>query len=247
MTPFSTILLAAGYATRLYPLTKETPKALLPLDGGVILDAIVRKVPKGGPCILVTNARFAQQFRAWQRQQQREVTILDDGTTTVETRLGAIRDLELARTRGGVQGDVLVIGTDNLFRWALEDFVAQAQRRDSAPSVALWQAPSAQDATQFGVVTLTKDGRISTFVEKSPTPPSTLVSTCVYYVPALMCGKIQEFLESRENADAPGFFIKWLSQRTPVYGVVMAGEWYDIGTIEAYEAIRAAWPVQEDR
>lgn len=245
MTPFTTILLSAGYATRLYPLTKDTPKALLPLDGGLILDAIYRKVPGGGRVVLVTNGRFAEQFRAWQRERKVPVQIVDDRTTTVETRLGAIRDLELARQEGKASGDVLVIGTDNLFQWPLEDFIAQAQRHHPSPSIALWQAPSAREATQFGVVTLAADGRISAFIEKSPDPPSSLVSTCVYYFPQPVCGRIQEFLKSGENADAPGFFIKWLSERMPVYGVVMAQAWYDIGTIEAYEAVRATWPGQE--
>ena len=241
--PLTAILLAAGYATRLYPLTKDQPKALLPLDDGVILDEICASLPlgKAAQCVLVTNHRFAEQFRAWQRARQAAVQIVDDGTSTVDSRLGAIRDLQLARTEGRAEGDLVVLGTDNLFRWPLHEFVAQAQRRRPAPSVALWQAPSPQDASQFGVVILDNEGRITSFAEKSPTPPSALVATCVYYFPASMCGKIEEFLASGENADAPGFFIKWLAERMPVYGIPMSSMWYDIGTIQAYEEVCAQW------
>ncbi len=239
----SAILLSAGYATRLYPLTKDRPKALLPLNGGSILDEIVMSLPRAlARRVLVTNHRFAEQFRAWQRERKAPVEILDDGTSTVETRLGAIRDLQLARTQGGATGDLLVIGTDNLFRWSLDEFVTQAKRHPAAPSIALWQAPTREEATQFGVVMLNADGRITTFAEKSAQPPSALVSTCVYYFPEAMLGRIEEFLASGENADAPGYFIKWLAGRMPVYGVTMSAMWYDIGTLAAYEQVRVEWP-----
>ena len=240
--PITVILLSAGYATRLYPLTKDKPKALLPLADGVILDEIVAELdPEITKRILVTNHRFAHLFRQWRADGHHQIEIVDNGTETVETRLGAIRDLELARVQGRAEGDLLVIGTDNLFTWPLEDFIAQAQRHRPAPSVALWEAPSRQDAVQFGVVTLDSALRLSAFVEKSPDPPSALVATCVYYFPEAMCGKITEFLEAKENADAPGFFIKWLAERTAVHGVVMGPGWYDIGTLQAYEQVRAEW------
>jgi len=245
--PITAILLAAGYATRLYPLTKDTPKALLPLGDGLILDEIVAELgPEVTKRILVTNHRFAHLFRQWRDDRRATMDILDDGTETVPTRLGAIRDLELARTRAGAVGDLLVIGTDNLFTWPLADFIASARRRAPHSSVALWEAPSAEAATQFGVVTLDGDGRMTGFVEKSPAPPSKLVATCIYYFPEAVCGKIAEFLATGQSADAPGYLIQWLAGRVPVYGVVMGSGWYDIGTIEAYEQVRATWQEQEE-
>ena len=243
------ILLAGGYATRLYPLTQDLPKALLPLGEGVILDAVVSSlegVPGIGRCLLVTNHRFAEQFRAWQRTSGQAVQIVDDGTDTVQTRLGAIRDLELARTQGNVVDDVLVVGTDNLFTWPLAEFIAHAQRRGPDPSVALWRAPSNDAATHFGVVTRDATSRITAFTEKSPAPPSREVALCVYYFPAPMCGKIREFLASGGNADAPGYFIQWLAARGSVYGIMMDGLWYDIGTPEAYQTVVSAWTRHED-
>lgn len=244
------ILLAAGYATRLYPLTKHKPKTLLPLGDGVILDDVFRAVQGVSGVtkrLLVTNHVFAEQFRAWQRTRRAPVEIIDDGTSTVDTRLGAIRDLELAWRHAGKGCDLLVLGTDNLFTWRLADFVASAKHHRPAPSLALWNAPSKKAVTQFGVVTRDRASRLTGFAEKSPTPPSTEVALCVYYFPAAMCGKIEEFLASGENADTPGYFIQWLARAGTVYGVPMRGMWYDIGTLESYQTVIRAWHARKTR
>lgn len=240
----SVVLLSAGYATRLYPLTQDRPKALLPLGGGVILDAVLhttREMPGIRQRVLVTNHRFAEQFSQWQRQRQADVRVVDDGTETVETRLGAIRDLQLARELLDPSDDLLVLGTDNVFAWSLAAFARDAQRHAPDPSVALWQAPSREAATQFGVVERDARSRILRFVEKSPTPPSSEVALCVYFFPAAMCGKIREFLDSGGNADAPGYFIEWLVRHGTVYGILMPGAWYDIGSLETYQTVVREW------
>ncbi len=239
------VLLAAGYGTRLYPLTKDRPKALLPLGEGTLLDALLygmEGVPGLARYILVTNSCFAGQFETWVKRAEAPVTIIDDGTDTNETRLGAVRDLELARKQGKAEGDLLVVGTDNLFGWRMKSFVQQAQAHAPHPSVALWEAPSANAATQFGVVLMDGSNRITRFVEKSPTPPSKQVALCVYYFPESMLGRIQEFMDQGGNSDAPGFLIEWLVRREPTYGVPMSGAWFDIGSPEAYEAAQQAWP-----
>ena len=243
--PITVVLLAAGYATRLYPLTKDRPKALLPLGRVTMLDEVVKavlRVPHVGAIVLVTNHRFAEQFRQWQQRTGTPVEIVDDGTDTVETRLGAIRDLELARKAGQPGDDVLVIGTDNLFTWPLAEFVTQAKRFAPKPSIALWKAPSKAAATQFGVVIRDATGRITSFVEKSKQPPSEDVALCVYYFPAAMTGQIQQFLDSGGNADAPGYFIQWLVREGIAYGIMMPGAWYDIGSLESYETVQQEWP-----
>ena len=242
--PLTTILLAAGYATRLYPLTEHRPKALLPLGEGVLLDHIVSQL--GGDVtkrILVTNHRFVEQFRQWQRRHGSDVILVDDGTDAPDTRLGAIRDLELARAQGGAEGDLLVIGTDNLFTWSLASFITMARRHAPHPSIALWEASSTVDVTPFGVVLMDANNRLTSLVEKSPTPPSRIVSTCVYYFPEAMCGGIRTFIDEGVHTDAPGHFIKWLVERGPVYGVRLPGSWYDIGTLDAYQQLLREWPV----
>ena len=238
------VLLAAGYATRLYPLTTDRPKALLPLDSGTILDAVlstVHTVDGVRKRLLVTNHRFAGQFAQWQRATGAGVEVVDDGTQTPETRLGAIRDLALARRATDPGDDLLVVGTDNVFRWRLADFVKDARRVAPAPSIALWLAPSSEAARPFGVVTREASGRITSFVEKSSQPPSREVALCVYYFPAPVCDTIETFLQGGGNADAPGYFLEWLVRREAVYGVMMPGAWYDIGTLETYQAMLKEW------
>ncbi|MDP3723157.1 MAG: sugar phosphate nucleotidyltransferase [Candidatus Omnitrophota bacterium] len=251
--PITAVLLSAGYATRLYPLTKRCPKALLRLGSKgrqpprVILDEVVSsvsRVPQLHRRILVTNHRFAGRFRAWRRARGADLEVLDDGTTSARTRLGAIGDLLLAARTIDPRDDLLVIGTDNLFSWSLASFISAARRHRPAPSVALWRAPSRNAATQFGVVTRNARSRITAFVEKSPQPPSRDVALCVYYFPSAMRGTIRQFLEEGERGDAPGYFIGWLVRRGPVYGVMMRGTWYDIGTPEAYRTVVREWPSQ---
>jgi glucose-1-phosphate thymidylyltransferase len=242
--PVTVVLLAAGYATRLYPLTKDKPKALLPLADGLMLDEVIRtlgEVPDVRNIILVTNSRFAGQFREWQASRKLKVFVIDDGTSTAETRLGAIRDLLLARQATDPDDDLLVLGTDNIFEWSLREFVSRAQQHRPAPSVALWQAPTREEATRFGVVVRDAGGKITNFVEKSPNPPSSDVALCVYYFPGPMCGDIEKFLAAGGNADAPGYFVEWLVRNRPVYGILLPGAWYDIGTLEAYNEVQAAW------
>jgi len=242
--PVSVILLAAGYGTRLYPLTKDRPKALLSLGSEVIIDPMIKGVqaiPHVSRMVLVTNHCFAAPFEAWRQQRHLDLDIVDDGTSTPETRCGAIRDLLLSLERVEAHDDILVLGTDNLFRWSLADFVASAQAHAPAPSIGVWQTNSRDEATRFGVVVLGREGRITQFVEKPADPPSRYVASCIYYFPAPMRGRIQEFVRQGGNADAPGFFIEWLVRQEATYGVVMQGAWFDIGTLETYRQAVSQW------
>ena len=254
----SVILLAAGYGTRLWPLTKDRPKALLPLRypppdrgagrgarGPVILDEIVgalHALPGVRRRLLVTNHRFAAQFRAWRKARGAPIRIVDDRTTTPEDKRGAIWDLRLAARAVPAQDDLLVVGTDNLFRWSLARFVKQAQAHRPAPSLALWKAPSLDDAGRFGVVQRDRSGHIRRFAEKTIPAISRDVAVCVYYLPAAARPRLGEFLRAGGPSDAPGYFFQWLVREgCPVYGVMMPGAWYDIGTPRAYAAILARW------
>jgi len=216
----------------------------LPIGRGTMLDEVVDRLASIGEVrkrILVTNHRFVEPFRDWQRRSGAAVEILDDGTESPQTRLGAIRDVELASRSAGSGDDLLVVGTDNLFRWPLAAFVAQAQRFLPHPTVALWEAPSPEAATQFGVVVRDAAGRLRAFAEKSAQPPSREVALCVYYFPAAMRGMFQRFFDEGGNPDAPGYFIEWLVRTSAVFGVMMPGEWHDIGTPEEYETVKRSW------
>lgn len=240
----SVVLLAAGYGTRLYPLTKHRPKALLPLGTGVMLDAImqaVASIPEVGPIALVSNHQFFPQFQAWQQAQSSRLELIDDGTTSPEARLGAIRDLDLALEKIASSDDVVVLGTDNLFRWSLADFVAFAKTKRPASSVAIREVSSLEEARRYGVVELDAQARVVRCLEKPAQPPSRTVALCVYYFPGTIRDRIRAFMAGGGNVDAPGFFLEWLVRQDQVYGFVTKGEWFDIGSQEAYQQALARW------
>lgn len=240
----SAVLLAAGYGTRLYPLTRDCPKALLPLGEAVLLDPVIENllaVPGVTKAVLVTNHRFAGQFRHWAAQHRRPLEILDDGTATPQTRLGAVRDLLLALERLPSDEDVVVLGTDNLFTWSLAEFVKFATAKRPAAVIAVRPAASTEEATRCGVVESAGDGRVTRFVEKPAVPPSMTVVLCVYYFPAPLRNRIRQFIQEGGNGDAPGYLIEWLVGREPVYGFMTGGEWFDIGTQDTYQRAVRRW------
>ncbi len=244
----SAILLAAGYGTRLYPLTKDRPKALLPLGEGVLLDqawAALRRLPAIARCVLVTNHRFAPQFEQWRRHQEAEVEIVDDGTTGPTRRLGAIPDLLLGWKRAP-HDDVLVIGTDNVFTWSLTPFLRVAQAKRPSATIGTGRVPTLRDASLYGVVATDQRGRITQFLEKPAQAPSKAIALCIYYFPATMKARMVQFLRQNGNGDAPGFFLSWLVQQEPVYAHVARGQWFDIGSHASYEAV-VAWKQRRSR
>lgn len=242
----SAILLAAGYGTRLYPLTEDCPKALLPLRNShtVLLDPLMDNlsaVPGLGQVVLVTNHRFAGRFSQWAAERTRTLEILDDGTDTPQTRLGAVRDLLLAWERLPSDRDVVVLGTDNVFAWSLEDFATFARAKRPAATLAVRRAASPDEARRSGVIEMADDGRVSRFVEKPAVPPSLIIGLCVYYFPSPLRQRIRQFIQEGGNGDAPGYVIEWLASRHPVYGFLTGGEWFDIGTKDAYEHAIQRW------
>jgi glucose-1-phosphate thymidylyltransferase len=227
------LILAAGYATRLRPLTDTWAKELLPVGGRPIVDRIVDNlagVEEIDEVHLVTNARKAPWFREW--ALGRDVTIHDDGTTSNDDRLGAIGDMAFVVDRIGSDDDLLVIAGDNLFDYRLSDFVGYWRTRGVASAVAVRDVGSLELARQYGIVDLDVDGRIRSFVEKPPEPPSTLAATATYLYHREHVGLIRAYVQSEANADQPGRLVEWLHEREPVYGWVFTEPWYDIGDQE---------------
>jgi len=244
MASVSAILLAAGYGTRLYPLTKDCPKALLPLGQGVVLDAVVdavETVPGVSRIVLVTNHRFVGQFQAWQAKRGKAIDLVDDGTSTPETRLGAIRDLLLGAARVGRTDDLLVLGTDNLFTWSLADFAAFARTKRPATTIALRQVASIEEARRYGVVQVDPKGRVIRCTEKPAHPTSLTVASCVYYFPPAIRGALEAFVQYKGKVDAPGYFLEWVVGQEPVYGMMTTGAWFDIGSPESYQDVVKRW------
>jgi glucose-1-phosphate thymidylyltransferase len=227
------IILAAGYATRLRPLTDTWAKELLPVGGRPIIDRIVENiagVSDVDEIHVVTNTRKAPAFVEW--GQGRDVTIHDDGTTSNDDRLGAIGDMLFVVEQAGLDDDLLVIAGDNLFEFDLADLIAFWRDKGAASAVAVRDVGSLELASHYGVVELDDDGRMHSFVEKPADPVSSLAATATYVFYRDHARLIRSYLEGEHGSDQPGRFVGWLHRHEPVYGWVFRETWFDIGNHE---------------
>jgi glucose-1-phosphate thymidylyltransferase len=236
------ILLAAGYATRLYPLTKTVPKSLLIVGSRTILDRILEKVERIGPVdeiILVTNAFFRNHFERAARSfcSRKRLTVVSDGSTCNDDRLGAIADLHFAIQERSLDEDLLVLAGDNLFDFELSDFV-NFFIRISADCVTTHQIMDIEALKRTGVIELTADGRILTFQEKPRNPKTRWAVPPFYLYRRETLPLIKEYLDSGGNPDAPGNLIPWLIERRPVFAYAFEGNRYDIGSLESYSKVQ---------
>jgi glucose-1-phosphate thymidylyltransferase len=228
------IILAAGYATRLRPLTESWAKELLPVGGRPIIDWILDAVTRAGivdEVHVVTNTRKAPWFADW--AEGRDVVVHDDGTTSNEDRLGAIGDMQFVIDRAGLDDDLIVIAGDNLFDYRVDELVAFWRAKDEhASAVAVRDVGSLELAAQYGIVTVDGDDRIVEFVEKPEAPESTLAATATYVFSRAHAKLIGAYLEAGNPGDQPGRYVAWLHRHEPVYAWVFDSTWYDIGDHE---------------
>ncbi len=236
----NSLILAAGYGVRLRPLTLTTPKPLLDVGGKKILDRIIDKIIRiedAGKIFVVTNQKFFNKFDEWQKgvESSKDIKVLNDGTTSNEARLGAIRDIELAIDELNIDDDLLIIAGDNLFELDLGSFVDFAGAKRDGISIALHNMENRDLARKYGVVELDdKNSDVIGFEEKPDNPKTTLISTCIYYFPKERLKWVSEYLANSENIDAPGNYISWLQKKHKVYGFAFEEEWYDIGDMDSY-------------
>jgi glucose-1-phosphate thymidylyltransferase len=238
------LILAAGYATRLRPLTDTWAKELLPVGGRPIIDSIVdsiREVDDVDEIHVVTNARKAPAFEAW--ADGSDIVVHDDGTLSNDDRLGAIGDLRFVIEQARIDEDLLVIAGDNLFEFSLGDLVAFWRGRQPGSAVAIRDVGSTALARRLGIVALDGNDRIVEFVEKPDDPPSTLAATATYLYAREHIRLVETYLDEGNVPDQPGRFVAWLYQREPVYGWRFDSEWFDIGDaaqlLEADNRLRA--------
>jgi glucose-1-phosphate thymidylyltransferase len=225
------LILAAGYATRLRPLTDAIPKMLLPLAERPMLDYLldrIREVEEIEEIHLVTNAAFASAFQDWAPE---DVTVHDDGTTSNEDRLGAIGDIAFAIERGGLEGeDLFVVAGDNLIGYSLRDFVDFWRTKDGS-AIAVHQVEERELLEQYGVVEVDADDRVIGLEEKPAEPKSNLAATASYLYRGDHLALLTQYLDEGNPPDAPGNFMVWLHKRAPVYAYRVFGEWFDIGDL----------------
>jgi glucose-1-phosphate thymidylyltransferase len=231
------IVLAAGYATRLRPLTETVAKPLLPIAGRPMIDYVCDKIDEVAQVDalhVVTNARFAGGFEQWAQARRGRLTpaVHDDGTTSNEDRLGAIGDILFTIERANLAGqDLLIVAGDNLFDFSLAEYAAFWQSKDGGNSscIALYECPDLELVKQYSVVALGENDRVVSFVEKPAQPESQLVGIATYLYAARHAALIRTYLDEGNSPDAPGNFVAWLHRREPVYGYRFSGYWVDIG------------------
>ena len=234
------IILAAGYATRLYPLTESFPKPLLKVKGRTILDWLIDDIESSGIAdefIVISNHRFYNHFLEWSKTRETAITVIDDKTETNETRLGAVCDIQFAIDELGIDSDSLIIAGDNLLDFSLVRFIKYALGKNSSCIMRYFE-PSREKLLKCGVVTVDSDDKVLKMTEKSSAPETNWCCPPFYYYTRDDLKLVKTALESGCKKDAPGSFAAWLCEKSDVYAMEMPGKRYDIGTLESYEYVQ---------
>ena len=235
------IILAAGYATRLYPLTENFPKPLLQVGDKTILGWLVDDLaPLIDEFVIISNHKFAEQFREWAKTQPQKITVLDDGTSTNETRLGAVKDIQFAAEQLKIKEDCVVMAGDNVLDFSLQGFIQFAQKKGTS-CVMCHEEPDLLRQQRTAIITVDKDNRITSYEEKPKEPRGHLAVPPFYYYRAGDLDRIPEALDAGCGYDAPGSFAAWLSSRTLMHAWPMPGKRHDIGDMVSYLAVKDGW------
>lgn len=232
------VLLAAGYATRLYPLTENMPKALLKLGEKTILDMVVDKISEVEDIeniYIVTNEKFHTHFEEWADEYRgaKNIKVINDHTTSNDNRLGAIGDLKYVIDLEKIDDEILVMASDNIFGFSLNDFVAD-YRKKNADMICAHTIENKDELHSMGVVELDKDGKVMGFEEKPENPKSDLGVPPFYLYRKETIPMVERYLKEGNNPDAPGHFVPWLIGHNDVYAYVFDATRIDIGTPESY-------------
>jgi len=242
------LILAAGYATRLYPLTLNKAKPLLEVGGKPMIEWVLDNlagVRDIETVYVVTNAKFAADFQAWaDRYRDRhagvKIKIVNDGSTSDGDKLGAIGDIQFVLTREPLSGSgLLIVAGDNLFSDSLADFVAQARKTQA--TVAVYDVGDREAIKRYGNIDIDAQGTIAHFEEKPEKPRSTLAAIALYYYSPKVLELVPTYLAAGNNPDQPGRFVQWLYQRQPVQTFQIKGQWLDIGSKETLEKANEAF------
>jgi len=231
------IILAAGYATRLLPLTKDFPKPLLPINGRPMINHIMEKIEEIGitEVFVVTNNKFHLIFEEWAKKYEgkaKNIKVINDNTYSNDDRLGAIGDIEYTVKNCKINDDILVVGGDNLFKFSLlKAFDLFKSKRSS--TIVAYDVKNLELAKKYGVIEVNKNKRVLSFVEKPQEPKSTLCAICVYFYPSNKLKMIDAYLAEGNNKDAPGNLPAWLIQKDEVYAENYDEPWYDVGSFES--------------
>ncbi|MDP8260421.1 MAG: nucleotidyltransferase family protein [Candidatus Gygaella obscura] len=236
------LLLAAGYGTRLYPLTEKIPKPLLPIAGRPIIDYLITQIQKADhikEVFVVSNDKFFDDFKVWQHSARKKhgdlkITVINDGTKSPVERLGAIADVQFAIAKKKIKDNLLIVGGDNIFDYNLKKFILKAKQKRSI-SLGVHDVKEKRIATHYGVVSFNGKKILKEFQEKPNRPKTTLAAMCLYYFPKEKLKDIALYLnQPHDRKDAIGDYFNWLHRIEDVYVHEFKGKWFDIGNHDSY-------------
>ncbi len=233
------LILAAGYATRLYPLTENFPKPLLDIGGKTIVDWLIDDLRTANAIdefIIISNHKYAHCFEDWAKNKNYKVTIVDDGTSTNETRLGAVRDIEFAINKLAIDDDIMVLAGDNVLDFSLTKFLRFGKEKKASCVLKYWEDKT-ETLSKRGVLEMDGD-RVVSMEEKPAHPKSQWCCPPFYFYTKDDSKKISEAIADGCAVDAPGSFISWLADKTTVYAMEMPGKRFDVGNLESYLKIK---------
>ncbi len=234
------LILAAGYATRLYPLTENFPKPLLLVGEKTIIDWLIDDINtsnKVDEFIIISNHKYVNHFKNWAKDKKYKATILDDGTTSNDTRLGAVKDIEFAINELNLNDDLLVIAGDNVLDFSLTKFIAYALNKKASCVLRYLEKDEKTLSKRSTIITNNTD-LILEMEEKPLVPKSKWCCPPFYYYIKEDTLKVKDAIKEGCAVDAPGSFISWLSKVSNVYAMEMPGNRYDIGNLESYEHVK---------
>ena len=237
------LILAAGYGVRLHPITKLISKALIEIDGKPMIEHVVEKFFHLGKITIVTNQKFARDFTDWRDRFADEnpdilINLINNGSTSVENRLGANGDIAFSIKKAGLHGsDLIIVGADNLFTCPQDDFLQFAAGKPA--TIATFDVGSPQEVKRFAAVHTDQDGRVISFEEKPQTPTSTIAGTMLYHLAASTLPLAREFIESGGNPDNAGYLFAWLGTQVETFAYPLKGRWIDVGSHDSLQCAKA--------
>jgi len=234
------VILAAGYATRLYPLTENFPKPLLKVGEKTILDWLLEDIHQSGlvdEYIVISNHKFAPHFQEWAAAHPLPITVVDDGTSTNESRLGAVCDIQFAIDQLKLSGDLLIIAGDNVLDFSLTRFIDYAREKGTSCTMRYYE-PDENKLHKTGVSEIDENDRLLSMEEKPAQPKSHWCTPPFYYYKAADAARIRDAIADGCGTDAPGSLVAWMCRHSTLHSMEMPGSRYDIGNLESYQKVQ---------